>query len=160
MDTPLEILGLLTGWLQGDFIPHGYPLPTLLYALQCAHKWLIRDGLAAALVSEIIQCLGSQEGEEGACSLASAWGLAEILGLQRLQDACANYAASHLGEVLGSHGFEELLMESSQSVGKREEFDSVPVLDALKSRLWEEGNHSGVELVDKKAASLGFKLRR
>lgn len=160
-DIPRDALRLILGWVHSDYLPpNAYPLQTLLHALHSAHMCLIKDGIVPALVSEIIRAHSQLPKEEGVLSVAVIWGVGETLGLQRLQEQCCAYTCEFLPQILATEDFTELLVESSKQVDKRQEWDSVPVLDTLKSKLRERGDEVGIGLLEEKANTLGFKLRR
>lgn len=107
------------------------PIPSpdiALEALQAADLFVVTDGLKPLVVSQAIRHINDG-------TVVSFLRVADLYNLQRLLDACARYVALRLSFFLAPENIEfaGLVTESAASIKRREETDSIPVLDAILS---------------------------
>jgi ankyrin repeat/BTB/POZ domain-containing protein 1 len=166
-ETPSPVLSLLLDWLYADALLPGHHPSLLLATLDAAHLYIVKD-YVPVLVSALISCLEHPAPTPAAAAAAATellpavWRMAETHQLQRLQQACVKYACQPhtLPLLLDAQEFSDLLRESSAGVKNKQEYDSVPILDALKAGLRERSDSQALRLVEERAAALGFLTRR
>ncbi|XP_023341091.1 ankyrin repeat and BTB/POZ domain-containing protein 1 [Eurytemora carolleeae] len=58
-----------------------------------------------------------------------------LYSLPRLEDACTAYIADNIEQFVGNEDLNELVMEDAKSVKERQETDSIPVIDDIRSHI-------------------------
>eukprot|EP01097_Dermamoeba_algensis_P008795 TRINITY_DN598_c0_g2_i1.p1 TRINITY_DN598_c0_g2~~TRINITY_DN598_c0_g2_i1.p1 ORF type:complete len:450 (+),score=78.39 TRINITY_DN598_c0_g2_i1:304-1653(+) len=71
--------------------------------------------------------------------------VSRVYNLSRLEEECIAFIADHLEEVIEREEFITLVKESAFSITGRQETDSVPVVDEIRTQIWKykltDGNH-------------------
>jgi hypothetical protein len=168
-DPPVSALATLFSWFYADAVPAPESPLAALEAIDAAAHFLVRDGLPAALAAHAARLLGTGSVATVTEALPQLWRAGELLGNIRLSEACASAAAHQnmLPHIIASEEFRALVADDARGITRREEFDSVPVLDALKGAIRRrrsdgasEDADSDLSRVDELAAELGLKTRR
>lgn len=122
------VLGVLLEWMYAD-VCRPIPTPALaLEALEAADVFLLNDGLKPLLVAQAIRHISLD-------TLVSMFSVAELYQLHRLTEAAARFAALELHAVLALPGFDDLVRASAASIKGRQEYDSVPIIDDIKTEI-------------------------
>lgn len=166
-ETPVAALATLISWFYADAVPAPESPLAALEAIDAAAHFLVRDGLPAALAAHAARLLAAGSVAAVTLALPHLWRAGELHGNIRLSEACASASANPnmLPHIIASTEFRALVADDANGIARREEFDSVPVLDALKGAIRRRRGASASEdadltRVDELAAELGLKTRR
>jgi hypothetical protein len=122
------VFGVLLEWIYCDVVR---PLPTAEVALEAiavADAFLITDGLKAALVAQAIRHIALPT----AVPLLAA---GDLYQLRKLTEAAARFVAVELEAVLALRQFADLVHSSARTIRVRQEFDSIPIIDDIKTAI-------------------------
>jgi len=165
LETGAGALAAVLAWLYADACPPPGGVGEALEAVEAAALLLVREGLLSLLSGAAARALAEGGAAAAAAALPPLWRAAELHGLLKLSAACAAAAAAPgvLPALLASRDFAALVADDARAVVARQEFDSVPVLDALKAALRAAGADAppdALAAVEAFAAGLGLKTRR
>jgi len=174
----------LLSWGAGDDAPPPAPARRALeglraWTLAAVLEWLYADRLRVLPAALLPEALGAAEalmlpelrplvvaqaaGALRRANLVEAFALGELYAAPRLTAAAAALAARLLDEVLADPEFEELVRRDAAAIAGRQDADSLPVLDELRSAiLAREGGDAerDVRVLGEYVARLGLRGAR
>ncbi|XP_071815730.1 ankyrin repeat and BTB/POZ domain-containing protein 1-like isoform X1 [Apostichopus japonicus] len=95
------------------------------YELLCNADLFLLPGLKKQCANEIANHFTDE-------NVISVLQIARMFNLIKLEDQCAEFMANILSLLIGKQEFADLIVEDSQSVTKRQEIDSIPIVDDIR----------------------------
>jgi len=161
MDVSPFVFGVILEYLYSDVVR---PIPTIalaLEALNAADAYLLLDGIKPLLASRTASHLRL----DTFCDIYRA---ATLFNALKLSESAARFAALEIDAVAALPEFAELIKTDAAAVKGRQEYDSVPIVDDIRTeiRLYlpgkaqiEEKNRR-FKILDDLCDALGLKLRK
>jgi ankyrin repeat/BTB/POZ domain-containing protein 1 len=161
MDVSPFVFGVILEYLYSDVVR---PMPTValaLEALNAADAYLLLDGMKPLLASRTASHLRL----DTFCDIYRA---ASLFNALKLSESAARFAALEIDAVAALPEFAELINTDAAAVKGRQEYDSVPIVDDIRTeiRLYlpgkaqiEEKNRR-FKILDDLCDALGLKLRK
>ena len=161
MDVSPFVFGVIIEYLYSDVVR---TLPTValaLEALNAADAYLLLDGIKPLLASRSASHLRID-------TLCDIYRAATLFNALKLCESAARFAALEIDAVAALPEFVELIKTDAAAVKGRQEFDSVPIIDDIRTeiRLILPGATQSVErnrrfkLLDDLCDNIGIKLRK
>ncbi len=125
-DCSAFILAIILEFIYVDVV-RPVPADRVLEALYAADVFVLPD-LKPLLVSQAIGLLTSD-------NVLDFLRVADLYQLHRLNNACIRCIAVNSDTILTSPAFEQIVKDNASSIQERQEHDSVPILDEIKTEL-------------------------
>eukprot|EP00123_Amoebidium_parasiticum_P009799 comp19714_c0_seq1/m.23466 comp19714_c0_seq1/g.23466 ORF comp19714_c0_seq1/g.23466 comp19714_c0_seq1/m.23466 type:complete len:512 (-) comp19714_c0_seq1:20-1555(-) len=141
---PAEIFKLVLEYIYTDqvaVLPHSMALPLLRAA-----DYLMLPGLKTVCGTVIGQTLTTE-------NVLGIFGVARTYDLLRLEDRAVMFMAEHLHKVIQDPSFVDLVLEEANSIKNREEIDSIPIIDEIRTYLDQLYGFADVDSEDEERVS-------
>jgi ankyrin repeat/BTB/POZ domain-containing protein 1 len=161
MDVSPFVFGIIIEYLYTDVVRSIPTVALALEAMNVADAYLLIDGIKPLLASQA----ASHISVETLCDIYSA---ATLFNALKLSEAAAKFAAIEIDKVTTLSDFAKLVMADAAAVKGRQEFDSVPIIDEIRTEIrlllpnlsQQEERLRRLNVLDTFCTQLGLKMRK
>jgi ankyrin repeat and BTB/POZ domain-containing protein 1 len=161
MDVSPFVFGVIIEYLYTDVVRSIPTVALALEAMNVADAYLLIDGIKPLLASQA----ASHISVETLCDIYSA---ATLFNALKLSEAAAKFAAIEIDKVTTLSDFAKLVMADAAAVKGRQEFDSVPIIDEIRTEIrlllpnlsQQEERIRRLNVLDNFCIQLGLKMRK